>query len=161
MTRLIGRNDPCVCGSDKKFKKCCMNKPDFNLEDYEEMLKEQKKISESSLEIHDIKQGQGEEAKEGSSVAVHYTGWLYEKKSKSNKGEKFDSSLDREEPLEFVLGSGVVIQGWEEGLKGMKEGGKRKLIIPPDMAYGSQGAGSSIPPHATLLFEVELLSSIG
>jgi FKBP-type peptidyl-prolyl cis-trans isomerase len=90
-------------------------------------------------------------------VVVHYTGWLYDAGATDKKGAKFDSSKDRNEPFEFPLGAGQVIRGWDEGVKGMKVGGKRVLTIPPDMGYGARGAGGVIPPNATLLFEVELL----
>lgn len=102
------------------------------------------------LEIEDLVVGNGIEAVTGKDIVVHYTGTLTD-------GTKFDSSVDRNEPFEFTLGAGQVIQGWDEGFAGMKVGGKRKLIIPPSMGYGSQGAGSVIPPNATLVFEVELL----
>jgi FKBP-type peptidyl-prolyl cis-trans isomerase len=88
---------------------------------------------------------------------VHYTGWLYDAGAADKKGTKFDSSKDRNEPFEFPLGAGQVIRGWDEGVKGMKVGGKRVLTIPPEMGYGARGAGGVIPPNATLLFEVELL----
>ncbi len=103
-----------------------------------------------SLIIEDIVTGEGAEAVKGKEIAVHYTGWLQD-------GTKFDSSLDRRQPLTIVLGVGQVIQGWDEGFGGMKEGGKRKLTIPPEMGYGAHGAGGVIPPNATLVFEVELL----
>jgi FKBP-type peptidyl-prolyl cis-trans isomerase len=102
------------------------------------------------LEITDLVVGQGAEAKSGQKVTVHYTGTL-------ENGTKFDSSLDRHKPFQFQLGVGQVIKGWDEGVKGMKVGGKRKLIIPAEMGYGSRGAGGVIPPNATLIFEVELL----
>ncbi|MEK7532504.1 MAG: FKBP-type peptidyl-prolyl cis-trans isomerase [Patescibacteria group bacterium] len=101
--------------------------------------------------IEDIKVGEGVEAKAGDTVSVHYTGWLTD-------GTKFDSSVDRGEPFEFNLGAGEVIKGWDQGVAGMKVGGKRKLTIPPDLGYGDRGAGGLIPPGATLVFEVELLT---
>ncbi len=105
----------------------------------------------------DTTSGNGPEATPGRTVAVHYTGWLYDDSRPEKKGTKFDSSRDRNEPFEFSLGAGEVIRGWDEGVKGMKVGGKRVLTIPPDMGYGARGAGGVIPPNATLLFEVELL----
>jgi FKBP-type peptidyl-prolyl cis-trans isomerase len=105
----------------------------------------------------DTTTGNGAEATPGRTVVVHYTGWLYDDSKAENKGTKFDSSKDRNEPFEFALGAGEVIRGWDEGVKGMKVGGKRVLTIPADMGYGARGAGGVIPPNATLLFEVELL----
>ena len=105
----------------------------------------------------DVKVGEGREAEAGNNVQVHYTGWLYDPNSADNHGQKFDSSVDRGEPFEFLLGGGQVIQGWDQGVAGMKVGGKRTLIIPADMAYGARGAGGVIPPNATLVFDVELL----
>ena len=103
------------------------------------------------LQIEDMAIGKGAEAKAGKSVDVHYTGWLTD-------GKKFDSSKDRGDPFTFRLGAGQVIQGWDQGVAGMKEGGKRKLTIPAEMGYGARGAGGGlIPPNATLVFEVELL----
>ena len=110
--------------------------------------------TKSGLKYLDIKVGTGEEAKKGLSVRVHYTGWLYEK---GQRGAKFDSSVDCGQPFTFTLGGGEVIKGWDEGVAGMKVGGKRELIIPPDLAYGAAGIGKLIPPNATLDFEVELL----
>ena len=105
----------------------------------------------------DIKVGDGTEAKKGQQVTVHYTGWLFDESAPNNQGKKFDSSVDRGQPFVFPLGAGRVIRGWDEGVAGMKVGGKRTLIIPADMGYGSRGAGNAIPPNATLLFDVELL----
>ena len=105
----------------------------------------------------DVKQGTGAEAVSGKPVVVHYTGWLYDPSSPEGKGKKFDSSVDRKEPFSFPLGGGRVIRGWDEGVAGMKVGGKRTLIIPADKAYGARGAGGVIPPNATLVFDVELL----
>jgi peptidylprolyl isomerase len=104
--------------------------------------------------------GEGAEAQAGQTVIVHYTGWLYDAAAPENKGTKFDSSLDRNEPFDFPLGAGHVIQGWDEGVQGMREGGKRTLVIPPEMGYGPVGAGGVIPPNATLVFEVKLLKVI-
>lgn len=104
----------------------------------------------TELKVEDVQVGSGEEAVEGKEVKVHYTGTLTD-------GKKFDSSLDRNEPFSFRLGAGMVIPGWEQGIKGMKVGGKRKLTVPPQLGYGERGAGGVIPPNATLLFDVELL----
>jgi FKBP-type peptidyl-prolyl cis-trans isomerase FkpA len=104
----------------------------------------------TELKVEDTAAGTGAEAVEGKEVTVHYTGTL-------TNGTKFDSSVDRQQPFSFRLGSGMVIPGWDQGIKGMKVGGKRKLTIPPQLAYGERGAGGVIPPNATLVFEVELL----
>jgi FKBP-type peptidyl-prolyl cis-trans isomerase FkpA len=104
----------------------------------------------SGLEYWDIKAGTGPVAQSGQKVKVHYTGWL-------TNGKKFDSSVDRGQPFEFMLGAGQVIKGWDQGVAGMKVGGKRQLKIPPDLGYGAAGAGGVIPPNATLIFDVELL----
>lgn len=101
--------------------------------------------------------GQGPAAQAGQTVSVHYTGWLYDEKAANNRGLKFDSSVDRGSPFDFPLGAGRVIKGWDNGVAGMQVGGKRTLIIPAEMGYGTRGAGSKIPPNATLLFDVELL----
>jgi peptidylprolyl isomerase len=110
--------------------------------------------TESGLKYIDQVVGTGEVATKGATCNMHYTGWLYEN---GNRGKKFDSSLDRNRPFSFRLGAGEVIKGWDEGVAGMKVGGKRELIIPPQLGYGAAGAGGVIPPNATLNFEVELL----
>jgi peptidylprolyl isomerase len=104
----------------------------------------------SGLEYVDLVQGTGPSPASGQNVTVHYTGYLLD-------GKKFDSSVDRNEPFSFIIGTGQVIKGWDEGVMGMKVGGKRKLIIPPDLGYGTRGAGGVIPPNAQLIFDVELL----
>jgi len=114
--------------------------------------------SPSGLQITDTRAGTGTEARPGQTVTVHYTGWLY---NAGQQGAKFDSSRDRNQPFQFALGAGMVIRGWDEGVAGMKVGGQRTLIIPPDMGYGARGAGGVIPPNATLKFDVELLGVSG
>ena len=110
----------------------------------------------AQLQMIDVVVGSGDEAKRGP-VTVHYTGWLHDPSAADGHGKKFDSSHDRREPFEFSLGGGQVIRGWDEGVVGMKVGGKRTLVIPPEMGYGARGAGGVIPPNATLVFEVELV----
>ncbi|MGA0609082.1 FKBP-type peptidyl-prolyl cis-trans isomerase [Caldimonas sp. KR1-144] len=109
----------------------------------------------SGLQYEDTVAGSGDTAAAGHEVRVHYTGWLY---NDGVAGRKFDSSKDRGDPFEFSLGAGMVIRGWDEGVAGMKVGGTRRLVIPPQLGYGARGAGGVIPPNATLLFEVELLA---
>jgi FKBP-type peptidyl-prolyl cis-trans isomerase FkpA len=111
----------------------------------------------TQLIMLDGRVGTGAEAVGGLSVTVHYTGWLYDESQPENKGAKFDSSRDCNEPFSFTLGGGQVIQGWDEGVAGMKVGGQRTLTIPSAMGYGARGAGGMIPPNAALLFDVELL----
>lgn len=111
---------------------------------------EQEVTTESGLKYSDVVVGNGREAALGDTATVHYTGWLID-------GKKFDSSVDRKEPFSFRVGAGQVIKGWDEGVAGMKIGGKRKLTIPPQLGYGARGAGGVIPPNATLIFDVELL----
>jgi FKBP-type peptidyl-prolyl cis-trans isomerase len=110
------------------------------------------------LQKIELAPGAGAEIKSGQTALVHYTGWLYDAAAPENKGKKFDSSVDRNEPFEFPVGAGMVIKGWDEGVVGMKPGGKRRLVIPPDMGYGARGAGGGlIPGGATLVFDVELV----
>lgn len=111
------------------------------------------------LQITDVTEGSGDEARAGRQVTVHYTGWLYDPSAPEGRGAKFDSSKDRDEPFRFHLGRGMVIRGWDDGVQGMKVGGTRVLVIPPHLGYGPRGAGGVIPPNATLLFEVELLGA--
>ena len=110
------------------------------------------KSTASGVQYWDLKAGTGVTAANGKTVTVHYTGWL------ASNGKKFDSSVDRGQPFMFQLGAGQVIKGWDEGVSGMKVGGKRQLRIPPALGYGSSGAGGVIPPNATLIFDVELLA---
>ena len=111
----------------------------------------------SELTKIDVKTGTGKEATPGKMVRVHYTGWLFDKSAADNKGKKFDSSRDRSGNFTFPLGVGRVIKGWDQGVQGMKVGGQRTLIIPSSKGYGARGAGSIIPPNATLVFDVELM----
>ena len=110
----------------------------------------------AELKKIDVLEGTGAEARPGP-VRVHYTGWLHDPAKADGHGKKFDSSVDRGTPFDFQLGAGQVIRGWDEGVAGMKVGGKRTLIIPPEMGYGARGAGGVIPPNATLVFDVELV----
>jgi FKBP-type peptidyl-prolyl cis-trans isomerase FkpA len=110
----------------------------------------------NGLRTHEVKVGTGAIAAEGHIVVVHYTGWLYDEKAADRHGSKFDSSVDRNQPFSFPLGAGRVIKGWDQGVAGMKVGGKRTLTIPPDLGYGAAGKGP-IPPNSTLIFDVELL----
>jgi peptidylprolyl isomerase len=118
--------------------------------------KKEKKMTktESGLQYRDVKEGTGEKIKNGQTAVVHYTGWLWVEDA---KGKKFDSSVDRGQTFDFQVGNGDVIKGWDEGVAGMKVGGKRELIIPAELGYGARGAGGAIPPNAILFFEVELL----
>ena len=111
----------------------------------------------TELVIKDVKAGQGQAIARGSNAVVHYTGWLYDPAAPDQKGRKFDSSRDRNDPFEFSLGAGQVIAGWDEGVAGMTVGSQRQLIIPPSKGYGARGAGGVIPPNATLVFDVELV----
>lgn len=113
--------------------------------------------SVATLQMNDVSVGQGAEAKAGDNVSVHYTGWIYDDTKPDKHGEKFDSSVDRGTPFTFPLGGGTVIKGWDQGVAGMKVGGKRTLMIPAELGYGDEGAGGVIPPGASLVFDVELL----
>jgi FKBP-type peptidyl-prolyl cis-trans isomerase FkpA len=115
-----------------------------------------RELAMAELKKIDVVEGTGAQAQRGR-VKVHYTGWLHDPSSSDGHGKKFDSSHDRREPFEFQLGAGQVIRGWDEGVAGMKVGGKRTLIIPPELGYGARGAGGVIPPDATLVFDVELV----
>lgn len=121
----------------------------------EKTLKEENKMTEFTTIDNQL--GEGREAEKGLSITVHYSGWIYDENEDDKKGNKFDSSKDRNEPFTFVLGVGQVIKGWDDGFAGMKIGGTRTIIIPSEMGYGSRGAGSVIPPNADLIFDVELL----
>ncbi|GHA70351.1 FKBP-type peptidyl-prolyl cis-trans isomerase [Cognatilysobacter bugurensis] len=111
----------------------------------------------AELQRVERQRGEGALALPGTEVAVHYTGWLYDERVPSKRGAQFDSSYARGEPITFLLGAGRVIRGWDEGVAGMHVGGKRTLLIPPELAYGRRGAGGAIPPHASLVFDVELV----
>ncbi len=110
----------------------------------------------SGLSARILQEGEGDPAEIGQVAVVHYTGWLYDETAENNRGNKFDSSVDRDEYFSFMLGAGRVIQGWDQGVVGMKVGEKRELTIAPEMGYGERGAGAVIPPGATLVFEIEL-----
>jgi FKBP-type peptidyl-prolyl cis-trans isomerase FkpA len=121
----------------------------------EKTLKKENKMTEFT--IIDNQLGEGREAEKGLTITVHYSGWIYDENEDDKKGNKFDSSKDRNEPFTFVLGVGQVIKGWDDGFAGMKIGGTRTIIIPSEMGYGTRGAGSVIPPNTDLIFDVELL----
>jgi FKBP-type peptidyl-prolyl cis-trans isomerase len=112
----------------------------------------------TTLEMTDVKTGKGPAITAGQTAVVHYTGWLYSESTPDHKGKKFDSSRDRNDPFSFQVGAGEVIGGWDQGVAGMQAGGQRRLVIPPSLGYGARGAGGVIPPNATLLFDIELLS---
>ena len=129
--------------------------PAFAQEQKSEKSETKMNSSPSGLQWSDTKEGTGPSPKTGQIVVVDYTGWLWEN---GQKGKKFDSSVDRGKPFEFPIGQGRVIKGWDEGVSTMKVGGKRTLVIPPQLGYGSRGAGTVIPPNATLMFDVELIA---
>ena len=130
-----------------------------SISEYNSAMSQARPVTNSTgLQIIDSKAGTGASPRTGQTVVVHYTGWLY---VNGAKGKKFDSSVDRNEAFEFPIGQGRVIKGWDEGVASMKIGGKRTLIIPPQLGYGARGAGGAIPPNATLMFDVELLGVKG
>ncbi len=114
-------------------------------------------VTDSGLGIAELVVGDGDSAAAGQTAVVHYTGWLFDPGAPGSRGQKFDSSRDRGQPFRFPLGAGRVIRGWDEGVAGMRVGGRRELVIPPELGYGDRGAGGVIPPGATLVFDVELL----
>jgi FKBP-type peptidyl-prolyl cis-trans isomerase len=116
-----------------------------------------KETAAVSVAITDLKEGSGPAVAAGQAAVVHYTGWLYEAGAPEHKGRKFDSSRDHGQPFTFHIGAGEVIPGWDQGVAGMKIGGQRRLVIPPELGYGARGAGGVIPPGATLVFDVELV----
>ncbi|MGH8075442.1 MAG: FKBP-type peptidyl-prolyl cis-trans isomerase [Lysobacter sp.] len=113
--------------------------------------------SVAELQRIDLKVGTGAVASSGDEVSVHYTGWLYDEDAPNQRGQQFDSSIERGEPITFMLGAGRVIRGWDDGVAGMHVGGRRVLLIPAGLGYGRKGAGGVIPPNASLVFEVELV----
>lgn len=141
----------CGCGCNKSEKE---NKIETIKQEQKETKTMSKVKTDSGLEYEIIQEGTGALAEDGQTVVVHYTGWLDDN---GEKGTKFDSSVDRGQPFSFPLGAGYVIKGWDEGVKGMKVGEKRKLVIPSELGYGARGAGAVIPPNAKLIFDVELI----
>ena len=125
---------------------------------YRESSTNQGNTMATELQSTDLKTGTGSEVAAGQTAVVHYTGWLYADGAPDNKGRKFDSSRDRGDPFAFRVGGGQVIKGWDQGVAGMKVGGERRLVIPPELGYGSRGAGGVIPGGATLVFDVELVA---
>jgi FKBP-type peptidyl-prolyl cis-trans isomerase len=137
---------------------CGFFKRQPSAEEERQMQEEDRKCvtDKVSLEVADAAPGTGSEARPGRRVAVHYTGWLFHPDKPNHHGRQFDSSRDRGEPIEFTIGQGEVIPGWEQGISGMKVGSKRTLVIPPNLAYGRSGSPPTIPANATLVFDVEL-----
>lgn len=139
-----------ACGGDDAVTSLGLG-PDLNTTAPQTVAESAFTTHASGLKVHDFVVGTGDVAAESTTVTVHYTGWL-------TNGSKFDSSVDRGDFFVFNLGIGQVIRGWDEGVEGMRVGGKRQLVIPPSLGYGASGAGTSIPPNATLIFEIELLA---
>ena len=146
MIRFLGRSLAAACvAAVLATSGCDLNTPEST-------------VSNAQLTITELKPGNGPAIKAGQTAVVHYTGWLYVEEAPEHKGRKFDSSHDRNDPFSFPVGGGQVIQGWDQGVAGMQVGGQRRLVIPAELGYGSRGAGGVIPPNATLLFDIELLS---
>jgi FKBP-type peptidyl-prolyl cis-trans isomerase FkpA len=159
MTRALGRSlIVSLCLVLPVAAGCGFFKRQPTAEDERQMQEDNRKCvtDKTSLEVADLAGGAGSEARPGRRVAVHYTGWLFHPDKPNHHGRQFDSSHDRGEPIEFTIGQSEVIPGWEQGISGMKVGAKRRLVIPPNLAYGRTGMGASIPPNATLVFDVEL-----
>ena len=146
---IAGAMTVTACGGDDPATSLGLG-PELNTSAPQTVADSDFTTSPTGLKVHDFVVGTGDQATSGRVATVHYTGWL-------TNGSKFDSSVDRNDPLAFTVGAGGVIRGWDEGVSGMRVGGKRQLVIPPDLAYGASGRGS-IPPNATLVFEIELLA---
>jgi FKBP-type peptidyl-prolyl cis-trans isomerase len=138
-----------ACGGDSRTRESAAARSDFATQGAPAVT--------AQLQSVDLEPGSGSEVVAGQRAAVHYTGWLYQEGAPDNKGRKFDSSRDRGSPFEFRIGGGEVIRGWDLGVAGMRVGGKRRLVIPPELGYGARGAGGVIPGGATLVFDVELV----
>jgi len=156
---MKARNLFIACSSLVLLAACGQQAEESTTVTQPEVAAEPAAAEEATLQIDTIKSGHGRAAVAGDLVTVHYTGWLYDESAADNRGEKFDSSVDRGDKFQFPLGAGRVIKGWDEGVAGMLIGEQRVLTIPPDMGYGDRGAGAVIPPGATLVFEVELFDA--
>ena len=158
---MKARNLFIACSSLVLLAACGQQAEESTTVTQPEVAAEPAAAEEATLQIDTIKSGHGRAAVAGDLVTVHYTGWLYDESAADNRGEKFDSSVDRGDKFQFPLGAGRVIKGWDDGVAGMLIGEQRVLTIPPDMGYGDRGAGNAIPPGATLVFEVELFGLEG
>ena len=156
---MKARNLFIACSSLVLLAACGQQAEESTTVTQPEVAAEPAAAEEATWQIDSIKSGHGRAAVAGDLVTVHYTGWLYDESAADNRGEKFDSSVDRGDKFQFPLGAGRVIKGWDEGVAGMLIGEQRVLTIPPDMGYGDRGAGAVIPPGATLVFEVELFDA--